>query len=141
MHLLYYNLLMRLIGIDYGEKRVGIASTDESGEFAIPRIVLTNDVNLFPEIEKIAERDGVKKIVLGESKKLDGSDNLITKEIKKFKKNLEDRGFEVIMHPEMFTSMEAERIQGKGEMLDASAASLILKSYIDKEKNDIDRTI
>jgi putative holliday junction resolvase len=132
---------MRLIGIDYGEKRIGIASTDESGEFAIPRTVLTNDINLFPEIEKIAERDGVKKIVLGESKKLDGSDNLITKEIKKFKKNLEDRGFEVIMHPEMFTSMEAERIQGKGEMLDASAASLILKSYIDKEKNDIDRTI
>jgi putative Holliday junction resolvase len=132
---------MRLIGIDYGEKRVGIASTDESGEFAIPRSVLSNDENLYIEIEKLAKAENVKYIVLGESKKLDGSNNRITGDIQNFKKELEDRGFEVAMHPEMFTSMEAERIQGKGEMLDASAAAIILKSYIDKQKNDNNRAI
>jgi len=132
---------MRIIGIDYGEKRVGIASTDESGEFALPRAVLDNDENLFTDIEDLASVENVKKIILGESKKLDGQDNLISKDIEKFKIELENRGFEVIMHPEVFTSLEAERIQGKGEMLDASAAAIILKSYIDKEKNDFNRSI
>jgi putative holliday junction resolvase len=132
---------MRIIGIDYGEKRVGIASTDESGEFALPRMVLDNDENLFIEIEKLATREDVKKIILGESKKLDGKDNLISKDIEKFRTELLGRGFEVIMHPEIFTSLEAERIQGKGDMIDASAAAIILKSYIDKEKNDFDRSI
>lgn len=127
---------MRLIGIDYGEKRVGLASTDESGEFALPRTVLTNDESLFQEIEKIANKENVKTIVLGESKKLDGRDNLISKDIEKFKTELESMGFGVIMHTEVFTSQEAERIQGKNEMIDASAAAIILKSYIDKEKND-----
>lgn len=127
---------MRLIGIDYGEKRVGIASTDESGQFALPRCVFSNDENLYTEIEKLASKERVKRIILGESKKLDGSDNVITKDIEIFKRELESRGFEVIMHPEVFTSMEAERIQGKGEMLDASAASLILKNYIDKITNN-----
>jgi putative holliday junction resolvase len=132
---------MRLIGIDYGEKRVGIASTDESGEFALPRAVLSNDESLFSEIEKIAEKENVRTIILGESKKLDGGDNLITGDIEKFKNELEARRFEVIMHTEVFTSLEAERIQGKGEMIDASAAAIILKSYIDKAKNDFNRTI
>lgn len=132
---------MRLIGIDYGEKRVGVASTDESGEFALPRAVLSNDENLFVEIEKIAEKESVKIIILGESKKLDGRDNPISKDIEKFKTELLGRGFEVIMHTEVFTSQEAERIQGKGEMIDASAAAIILKSYIDKEKNDFNRSI
>lgn len=129
---------MRLIGIDYGEKRVGIASTDESGEFALPREVLPNDDNLLAEIKKTAEIEKVSRIILGESKKLDGTDNLISEEIESFKKKLEKEGFEVILHPEVFTSMEAERIQGKGGMLDASAAAIILKSYIDKKKNDND---
>ncbi len=132
---------MRIIGIDYGEKRVGIASTDESGEFALPRMVLDNDENLFVEIEKLATKENVKRIILGESKKLDGKDNLISKDIEKFRMDLLDRGFEVIMHPEVFTSLEAERLQGKGDMIDASAAAIILKSYIDKEKNDFNRSI
>ena len=41
---------MRLMAIDYGGKRVGIASTDESGSFALPRFVFPNDRHLLEEI-------------------------------------------------------------------------------------------
>ena len=47
------------------------------------------------------------------------------------KKKLEERGGEVVLHPELFTTMEARQIQGNTSMTDASAAALILKNYLD----------
>jgi putative Holliday junction resolvase len=132
---------MKLLAVDYGEKRVGIASTDDSGEFAIPRMVIENSENLIKEISELIYEWKIEKVILGESKKYDGSKNIISSEIEKFKLALESQGIEVIFHPELLTTMEAERIQGKNEFRDASAAALILKSYIDTQNNDFNRSI
>ena len=43
---------MKLMAIDYGEKRVGIACTDDSGKFALPRVVWSNDKALIEKILK-----------------------------------------------------------------------------------------
>jgi RNase H-fold protein (predicted Holliday junction resolvase) len=72
---------------------------------------------------------------LGESKNFSGEHNLIQDRIFEFKKELEEYGIEVVMHPELLTTVEARQIQGQTEMTDASAASLILKSYIDTVYN------
>ena len=125
---------MKLLGIDYGAKNVGIASTDESGEFALPRTVLQNDENLLKAIEKICRDENISKVVLGESKNFQGNDNQIQSEILEFKKSLESSGLVVVFHPEIMTSLEAQQIQGSNQMLDASAAALILKSFIDTNK-------
>lgn len=122
---------MKLIGIDFGAKRVGVASTDESGEFAIPRVVLPNDENLLSEVVKIA---GDSKIIVGESKDFKGRPNKIFAEAEKFAEALRKLGKTVEFQTEVLTSMEAERLQGSNEMNDASAAALILKSYIDSNK-------
>lgn len=124
---------MRIIGIDYGSKRVGVASTDESGSFALPRAVWANDAELIEKILKLKEEEGAEKVVLGESKNLDNIPNSIQEEIAKFKNSLEERGIEVILHPEVYTSKEARHLQGENEMHDASAAALILKSYLDSK--------
>ncbi len=126
---------MSIMAIDYGEKRVGIATTDESNEFALPRVVLENTPKLLNEICELREKWNIEKIILGDSKKFDGSDNLIAVNIKRLKKELEEKGIVVIMHPEFLTSLEAKQLQGKNEMLDASAAAIILKSYIDMKNN------
>jgi putative Holliday junction resolvase len=126
---------MKLMGIDYGAKRVGVASTDAQGEFALPRAVLPNDHKLLPEIVKMCEAEGIERVILGESKDFKGEPNDIQREIAVFKSALEDHGIEVVLHPEMLTSAEAVRLQGESPMLDASAAALILKSYIDSHKN------
>lgn len=130
---LYYTSLMKLLGIDYGTKRVGIASTDESGTFAIPRMVIPNTDDLASRVIEYVNENEIEKIILGESKNLDGKANAILPEIYEFADALRKEGKEVILHAEFFTSMEAERLQGKNEMLDASAAAIILKSYIDTE--------
>lgn len=125
---------MRLMAIDFGEKRVGIASTDETGDFAIPRVVLPNDENLINEVTRLADDWQTERIVVGESKNFKGEANAIDEEAKNFARSLESLGKSVEFHPELLTSLEATRLQGENDMLDASAASLILKSYIDSRK-------
>ena len=41
---------MKVMALDYGEKRVGLASTDDTGHFALPRVVLTNDATLLDQV-------------------------------------------------------------------------------------------
>ena len=122
---------MRVIALDYGHKKVGVASTDESGAFALPRAVWPNDKHLLEKVLKLKEKERVEKIIIGESKNFDNNPNPIAERVNKFKKELEGRGVKVELHPEIFTTMEARQIQGNNEMNDASAAALILKSYIE----------
>ncbi len=122
---------MKLMAIDYGEKRVGIASTDEGGTFALPRMVLPNDEHLLGTVLAFKMKEGIAKVIMGESRNLDGTANPILTRIKEFKTALEAQGVEVVLHPEIFTTMEARQIQGNTAMTDASAAALILKNYID----------
>lgn len=128
---------MKLMAIDYGAKRVGLASTDNAGEFAIPRSVLSNDENLLKEVVNFAKDNDIKRVVIGESKNLDGTPNPILADAKVFAESLVNEGLEIAFHPEMYTSMEADRLQGQNAMRDASAASLILKSYIDTQNNSL----
>lgn len=122
---------MKLMAIDYGEKRVGIASTDETGEFALPRVVWPNDKTVMDKVLKFKEEEKIERIIIGESRNLGGGLNPIQKAIDKFKGELEANGADVVSHPEIFTTLEARRLQGQTEMTDASAAALILKSYLD----------
>lgn len=125
---------MRVMGIDYGEKRVGIASTDESGEFALPRKVLQNGDDLLDQVIRLAKEWNIEQVVIGESRDFKGEPNKIFAEAALFGDNLKERGIDVIFHPELLTSLEAKHLQGENDMLDASAAALILKSYIDSRK-------
>lgn len=123
------------MAIDYGLKRVGLASTDDSGQFALPRMVLPNDEELIDAVARFADENGIRKVIIGESRNLLGEPNAILEDIQKFRQDLQNRGFETEMHTEVYTSMEADRIQGQTNMRDASAAAIILKSYIDRENN------
>jgi putative holliday junction resolvase len=120
---------MRILGIDYGAKRVGIAVSDEKRQFALPLSVIINSPILINEIDKIAKDNEVKEIVLGESKNYKGKDNEIMLEILDFKNVLEERGFTVHMEPEFLTSLQVERLQGHNDMKDASAAAIICRVF------------
>lgn len=124
---------MRLLGIDYGSKRVGVAISDNAGFFAYPHSVVKNDRNLLKTIEELCRKENVEKIILGESLNYKRERNIIMEDIDRIKGELEDvLRIPVVFEMETLSSAEAERIQGKNEMIDASAAALILKSYIDK---------
>lgn len=126
---------MKLMALDFGEKRVGVASTDELGEFALPRLTLKNDADLLDKVLEFKLKGGIERVVIGESKNLDGTPNAIMSLVNNFKTKLEERGAEVVLHPEIFTTVEARRLQGNNALNDASAAALILKSYLDSGYN------
>lgn len=128
---------MKIMGIDYGSKRVGVAFSDEGMQFAIPAEVINNSKNLLKEIKEIADKNYVKEIVMGESKNYKGEPNNIMAESLNFKMDLESMGFKVYLEPEFMTSVNAERFQGKNGMLDASAAALILQSFLDKRQSKV----
>ncbi|MCX6702048.1 MAG: Holliday junction resolvase RuvX [Candidatus Zambryskibacteria bacterium] len=127
---------MKYLGIDFGSKRVGLAISDETNSYAFPLMVLNNSNNLTEELVEICKKNNVEEVVVGESKDFSQKDNEIMKEIIPFVKDLKNSlDLPIHMHPEFLTSQEAERLQGKNEMHDASAAALILKSYLDLRNN------
>ena len=127
---------MRYLGIDYGHKKVGVAISDESGHFAFPYGILPTNKYLAKSLAEICQKEGVGVIVLGESLDYNFRPNKIMPEITEFKVALEEAtGLPVEFEGELLTSAEAERLVGRDKMLDARAAALILKNYLDRKSD------
>jgi methionine--tRNA ligase beta chain len=137
-----YDNLMKYLGIDYGEKRVGVAISDAEGKVAFPKVVLENNAKLIEKIKELCEEFSVEAIVIGESKNYKGEDNKINPKIITFKKDLSLAiKLPASLEPEFMTSMDVEKTFGKTDMLDASAASIILQTFLDKAKNRKEKEI
>ncbi len=127
---------MKYLGIDYGEKRVGIAISDIDGKIAFPKVVLENSPELMQKISDLCKESEVNAIVIGESKDYKGEDNKINPKIISFKRDLASVvKLPISLEPEFMSSMQVEKTFGKTDMLDASAAAIILQTFMDKEKN------
>lgn len=124
---------MKLLGIDYGRKKIGIAVSDLEGDTAFPKKVLTNDTFSLAHIAKLVQQEGVGVVVVGESTDYRGEENPIMEDIRRFSKALEEKtGISVVLEPETLSTKEAEHIQERHDKIDASAAAIILQSYIDR---------
>jgi putative holliday junction resolvase len=123
---------MRFLGIDYGTKRIGVATSDEAARLAFPREVLENDAEIFKRLGAIIEKEKVSEIVIGESVDFSGEANPISREIEIFVKELVKK-FKIPVHPEkeFLTTVEARRYGRVAT--DASAAALILQRHLDKK--------
>lgn len=133
------NIAMRLLGIDYGIKRVGVALSDEGGAMAFPHATYNNDASVFARITALCAEKNVGVIVLGESRSLAGESNPLQKDIDAFRERLGREGaVSIVFEPEQFTTQAALRLQGRTTQTDASAAALILDSYIHRQKTPHD---
>jgi len=134
---------MRHLGIDFGTKRVGLALSDEGGAMGFPHSTIPNSGRLIDDVLALMKEKGVERVVLGESRSFAGAPNPVARHAKEFGELLECRsGVPVVYEPETLTTQEARRNfegvreSGSGNLLvDASAAALILTSYLDKQKN------
>lgn len=124
---------MRYLGIDYGARRIGLALSDERGEFAFPKETVPNDATSVDRIAQIAAREGAEAIILGDARAMNGAENLITDEVEAFAKILSGHaGLPVTLAREAWSSIEAARFAPKGkEHNDAAAAAIILQRYLD----------
>lgn len=124
------------MGIDYGSKKIGIALTDDGGTMAFPHAVVPNDAQFFPYIEKLVAEKRVGEIVVGHSLDNQGAPNKIHAAVEGFMVDVTLHiGIPVHLEPEQYSTQQAKQLQGKSGMVDASAAALILDSFITKQKN------
>lgn len=111
-----------------------MATSDEAGSMAFPLSVVPNTGDLVRVVAEICEKEGISAIVIGESRDFDGTPNPLMKKILPFKKKLEEKlGLSVFLEPEYLTSKQARNIQEGSAMTDASAAAIILQSFLDKK--------
>jgi putative Holliday junction resolvase len=126
---------MRLLGIDYGSKKTGLALTDESGSMAFPHSVVPTTPALLKTLETLIMKEKVREIVLGYSLNRDGEPNKVHAAAEELMLDLTlATGLPVHLQPEQYTTQAAIRLQGKTAMTDAAAAALILDSYLTKRK-------
>lgn len=137
---------MKYLSIDYGEKRLGVALSDEAGVLAFPYGIFNNDADVVKNIREISVREGAGMIVIGESRTYKGEENPIMRKIHAFKTKLERATkLPVIFESETLTSEEARRVHllkkggkrgdKKTVHVDDSAAALILQNFLDKQNN------
>jgi putative holliday junction resolvase len=128
---------MRYMGIDYGTKRVGVALSDAEGRMAFPHAVFKNDGTLIRELAALAVKEGVEAIVFGASRNLEGGANPVQERINDCIADLTlELGIPIHEEPEVYSTQEALRDQGRTPMTDASAAAIILNSFLTKQRHD-----
>ncbi len=140
---------MRVIGLDYGTKTVGVAISDEMKLIAQPLVTIERKQanklrQTYASIEKIIMEQDVELIVLGYPKNMNNTEGERVEATKEFKEALERRtGLEVILVDERLTTVEANRIledtgvalSARKEHIDKMAAAIILQNYLDMEYN------
>lgn len=131
----------RIMAIDYGTKRVGLALTDPMMTFAYPYQTIMNDLNMWQNLLKIIAEMGVSKIILGYPLKESGDKSSSTAEVEKFHIQLKEKfKNEIILWDERYTSSIAkenilksvnkkQKRRDKG-LLDQNAAAIILQEYL-----------
>jgi len=137
---------VRILGLDYGSKRIGVAVSDELEIAArgLTTIIRKNQKNDLDEIAKIISIYSVEKIIIGYPIKLDGSEGIQCEKISRFAKLLEAKlRLPVIKWDETLTTKEAEDIliqahvrrEKRKRVVDKLAATLILQGYLDNRKH------
>jgi putative Holliday junction resolvase len=135
----------RIVGVDYGSVRVGLAMSDPMKMFAQP-VGTFSPTAAIETLEQIQTHDGIDLIVLGWPIELDGTEGSAVEAVRKFEKRLKKRlaGVSVVRWDERMTSKEAQRTilasgarkkkrRQKGNV-DAVAAAIILQGYLDEEE-------
>ena len=137
-----------MVGLDVGEKRIGVAVSDLTGTLARPvGVVQTSGLDrdavdrASAEIARLAaEEDGVATIVVGLPRHLDGRPSAMTPRVQAFASRLGDRtALPVHLQDERLSSHEAESLlairekdwRARKKKLDAAAAAVILQDFLD----------
>jgi putative Holliday junction resolvase len=141
---------VRVLGVDVGTRRVGLAISDTSATLARPltTLAVASDADAVDRVASaiaalVAEDDGLESIVVGLPSSLDGTPNEATDRVTAFIAALRARiSLPVATEDERLSSREAERRLALGERdwrrrkarLDAAAAAVILQDYLDRSR-------
>ncbi len=138
----------RIIGIDYGRKRVGVAVSDPLGIFA-SALETVQSAKIIEYLKKYAENENVVRFVVGYPVNMDGAPSEAAKDVDVFLKQLAKAfpDVPVTLEDERFTSVLAHRAMIDGgmkskdrrdkESVDKISAAIILQSFMDKSSGGV----
>jgi putative Holliday junction resolvase len=139
-------IMSRIMGIDYGERRVGVAMTDPSGTFSLPHSVIEveSPEDALLQLGRLVSDTGAKAIVIGRPIRMDGTVGTMATKVEAFAERLREvTGLSVRLWDERLTTCEVERFllgadmsrRRRKEVRDKLAANTILQSYLDASAN------
>lgn len=134
--------ISRILGIDYGESKVGLAIGDSETRMAFQYGTLKNDKNFLQKMAEIIEKENISKVIIGSSsgptarpkRNADGPPEKLGNFLK------EKLAVEIEYQDEMFTTRQAQRnliekgVKGIKKYDDQEAARIILQGWLDKKK-------
>lgn len=132
----------RIVAIDYGTKRVGLAKSDPFQMFAQP-VGTYDETALMQELEKIASSDGIERILVGYPKNSDDTENRMTGVVDRFVERLQSQypGIPIEKVDEFGSSRQAgvllrqtgtrKKTRQKKGRLDQAVAAMLLQSYLE----------
>ena len=135
--------MTRILGIDWGERRVGIALSDESRTIASPHSVVVRSVSLKKDLGRIAGlvgENGVERVVLGIPMSMDGTRGPAAESVLEIIDKLQGLlDIPVDTWDERLSTVEAEKVLISGDVsrkkrkgvVDSVAAAIILQAYLD----------
>jgi putative holliday junction resolvase len=133
---------MRILGLDYGSRRIGVAVCDELGMSAqgVTTLVRKNRDADLAAIAELVGRYGIERIVVGYPIRIDGSEGIQCEKVNRFIRRLQTRfAIAVIRRDETLSTKEAEELlretgvrrEKRRGIVDRLAASIILQGYLD----------
>ena len=138
--------MSRILGIDFGEARIGLAISDELGLLAqgLPTFQRNINGNLLSYLKEIIDKNEIGRIVIGFPKMMDGTLGEKAEQVKKFANTLKENfKIPIDLWDERLSSIQSQRIlremgkkytRDKGSV-DRMSAVLILQNYLDYRKN------
>jgi len=131
----YYS--MKLIGLDIGEKRIGVARANSEVKLATPGKVLTNNETVFSQIQELLVQEQAEAVVVGLPRNSKGEETRQSAYVRDFVAKLE-LAVPVHFQDESLTSVLAEEQLKSGKKpytkddIDTTAATLILNDYLER---------
>jgi len=128
--------MARILAVDFGEKRIGLATSDASGSLATPRVTLKrkSDEAVIEELARFCAEEEIALAVFGIPLSPEGVESPIATRIRSFAAKFgEKTGLGVRFHEETLTSNEAARRlvrRARREDLDRAAAAVLLEDYL-----------
>jgi len=133
---------MKVLGIDYGSKRIGLAVSIPLMGMAVGYDVIEKSDSLLNNIKEITTKEKVESVVIGLPKRMDNTLGQSAQEVMKFSEELKKIiGMPVILWDERLTSKQAEMLlrdvnishKDKRQQINITSAQLMLQSYLDAQ--------